>query len=203
MYGYIYLTTNIVNNRKYIGMHKSPKFDESYKGSGKLVSQAFKKYGFDKFETKIIDTADDFDTLCEKEIYWISKYNAVESPLFYNICSGGECNYKINGVSIKKGKKISEQARINTSNAHKGIRPSEETRRKMSESRIGSKNPFYGKTFSEETTKHLSEIRRQKCWINNGSIETTIFKSDLDNYLSDGWRRGRLFARGRATTIES
>ncbi len=45
MYGYIYLTTNLINKKKYVGQHKSSKFDERYKGSGKLIKKAFKKYG--------------------------------------------------------------------------------------------------------------------------------------------------------------
>lgn len=32
MYGYIYITENLVNHKKYIGQHKSNKFDEYYKG---------------------------------------------------------------------------------------------------------------------------------------------------------------------------
>lgn len=45
MYGYIYLTTNLINNKKYIGQHKATKFSESYKGSGSFITKAFKKYG--------------------------------------------------------------------------------------------------------------------------------------------------------------
>lgn len=45
MYGYIYITTNLVNGKKYIGRHKSEVFDESYKGSGLLLSRSIDKYG--------------------------------------------------------------------------------------------------------------------------------------------------------------
>ena len=46
--------------------------------------------------------------------------------------------------------------------AHKGKKPSEETRKKMSESIKGRKSPFYGKYHTEETRKKLSEARKGK-----------------------------------------
>ena len=45
------------------------------------------------------------------------------------------------------------------SNSHKGVIPSEETRKKMSEAKKGEKNSFYGKHHSEETRKKLRKIR--------------------------------------------
>ena len=43
--GYVYLITNLINNKKYIGLRKSSTFDEKYWGSGKLIQKAIKKYG--------------------------------------------------------------------------------------------------------------------------------------------------------------
>lgn len=45
MYGYIYLTTNLINGKKYIGKHKSLTFDDSYFGSGKNSSTSYIKRG--------------------------------------------------------------------------------------------------------------------------------------------------------------
>lgn len=50
---YIYLITNKVNNKTYIGQRKCPanKFPEQdvkYMGSGKIILQAFQKYGIKK-----------------------------------------------------------------------------------------------------------------------------------------------------------
>ena len=44
MYGYIYLTTNLVNDMKYIGQRKYGQ-PEPYLGSGVYLKRAIKKYG--------------------------------------------------------------------------------------------------------------------------------------------------------------
>ena len=47
-YYYIYKTTNVVNNKIYIGKHKSKDLDNNYLGSGKILQLAVKKYGEEK-----------------------------------------------------------------------------------------------------------------------------------------------------------
>ena len=47
MFGYIYKTTNLINNKIYIGQHKSEKFEPNkYIGSGVVLLKAINKYGF-------------------------------------------------------------------------------------------------------------------------------------------------------------
>ena len=41
---YIYLTTNTINNMKYIGKHYG-ELNDSYLGSGKILKRAIEKYG--------------------------------------------------------------------------------------------------------------------------------------------------------------
>lgn len=90
MYGYIYETTNLVNGKKYIGQHKSSEFDPNYKGSGKLLKQAFSKYGWDKFSVELLVPCFSQEELNEEEIMTISHFNAVESSRYYNIARGGD-----------------------------------------------------------------------------------------------------------------
>ena len=45
MFGYVYLTENLINGKCYIGRHSSPTFDKKYKGSGVAIKKAIKKYG--------------------------------------------------------------------------------------------------------------------------------------------------------------
>ena len=89
-YGYIYLTTNLINNKKYIGQHKSEHFNPKYKGSGILIVEAFKKYGKENFNTEVLEWCSSKEELNEKEKYWIANLNALKDPMFYNISEGGE-----------------------------------------------------------------------------------------------------------------
>lgn len=61
MIGYVYLTTNLINGRKYIGMHKKTYFDENYKGSGKILRQAFDKYGWENFKCEVLEWCETYE----------------------------------------------------------------------------------------------------------------------------------------------
>lgn len=55
-YGFIYITTNMVNGKRYLGQ-KSFNHGENwrtYLGSGKIFKDAIKKYGFENFSRNII-----------------------------------------------------------------------------------------------------------------------------------------------------
>ena len=46
VYGYIYLTTNLINGKRYVGQTTINKsLNKNYLGSGNLIVQAIQKYG--------------------------------------------------------------------------------------------------------------------------------------------------------------
>lgn len=49
MYHIVYLTTNLVNNKIYVGVHSTYNLDDGYLGSGKLISKAKEIHG-DKYD---------------------------------------------------------------------------------------------------------------------------------------------------------
>lgn len=87
--GYIYLTTNLINNKKYIGKRVDKKFKKWYFGSGIYIKNAINKYGKENFKVELLETTDDLKKLNQLEIDYIKKYNAVENKDFYNIHPGG------------------------------------------------------------------------------------------------------------------
>lgn len=117
MYGFIYITTNHVNGKKYIGQKKYIKGWEDYLGSGIALNNAIKKYGKENFSREIIEVCDSKESLDIREIYWINYYNATGSKDFYNIAKGG------NGgdTTIGYSKDQKENLRIKKSKSLKGI----------------------------------------------------------------------------------
>lgn len=91
-YGFIYITTNHINGKKYIGQKKYDERDDwkDYLGSGLYLKRAIKKYGRENFTKDIIENCSTKESLNHAERYWIKKYNAMESNDFYNIASGGQ-----------------------------------------------------------------------------------------------------------------
>ena len=208
MYGYIYLTTNLVNGKKYVGKHKSSYFDPEYKGSGKLLWRAINKYGWDSFKVEIIKECDSLEDLNQKEIDEIKLREAVTSPEYYNMKGGGE-GWQASWQSPDFRKMMSDLMSGDNNPAKR-----EEVRSKMRGHRpaiAGKNNPNYG-GLSEINKKHLSEsmIRNKvfagernpmygkrgelsphygKVHVNNGINYITVPKTELDFYLSQGYTK--------------
>ena len=119
MYGFVYITTNHVNGKQYIGQRKYDKQGKwkEYLGSGIILSRAIEKYGLENFSKEIIEECKTKKILNEREIYWINYYNAVESDNFYNIASGGDGGNTIAGYTDDQRKLLSTKL----SNMRKGI----------------------------------------------------------------------------------
>lgn len=163
MYGYVYLTENKINGKKYIGQHKSSTFDKTYKGSGKNLLKAISKYGFDKFETYIIEECDDANTLNIREAYWIEFYKADTSEEFYNLITGGGVSYGDTNPSKRpEVRKILSEKWSGENNPMYGVEPWNKGLTKENNSdvkRNGEKisKSLKGKNKSEEHKKNISE----------------------------------------------
>ncbi len=188
MFGYIYRTHNKVNGKMYIGKKIANRFLENeYLGSGKILRNAVNKYGKDNFYVELLETIDSNDDyLCERERYWISKFNADKSENYYNISAGGKNpilfgknnpRYGIGNPSLKGMK------RPNISKKKFGTKHSEESKRKMS---IARKNNL------PEFCQRKNNPMLNTCWVHKDNLEIAIDKTNLDKYIKDGYSLGRL-----------
>ena len=143
-YGFIYITTNNINGKMYIGQKIYNKNWKNYYGSGVHYKNAENFYGKKNFTRKIIDIANSKKDFNNLENYYIILYDAIISEMFYNIAQGGI------GGNVIYNKTEEEKIEIwkKISNSHKGIMPTDEIKMKISESKkgtcVGKNNPNYG-----------------------------------------------------------
>ena len=127
-YGFIYITTNMINGKKYIGQstfNKNKKW-KVYLGSGIILSRAIKKYGKCNFGKEIVAIAYSKEELNSLEIEIIKSHGALESLDYYNLSSGGESgNAGTNHI-------FSEEHKQKISKSNMGRTRSDETKQKMS-----------------------------------------------------------------------
>lgn len=131
----VYKITNKITNKIYIGITNQGSgaryrhhWYESRIGEPSPIHRSMAKYGEDNFTLEIIDFADSYDELKEKEKYWIKQYNSIDRSIGYNLTEGGDGTF---------GRKHSEETKEKIRQKALGRKASEEAKRKMSESRKG------------------------------------------------------------------
>jgi len=160
----IYKTLNLKTGKVYIGKDKynNPK----YLGSGKLLHQAFNKYGIENFKKETICEAKTKEELDELEIFWVKELNTI-TPNGYNIAHGGEGGDTMSNNPNKKEifEKHSKWMKNNPNNPWRN--KSEETKKKISSSlkekyRNKENHPSFGKQLSQETKKKIGDANKGK-----------------------------------------
>ena len=115
----VYKIINSINQKCYIGIHKTDNIYDNYMGSGKLIKCAIKKYGRDNFKKEILFV---FDSLLEaqnKEIE-IVNINFIMDDNNYNISIGGGLGgADINGLTFHN-KKHSDESKNKISKSKLG-----------------------------------------------------------------------------------
>ena len=88
MYHILYETTNLINGKKYIGIHSSEVIDDSYLGSGVAIKRAIEKHGKENFERKIISLHASRKELLKAETLYVTE-DIVNDKNYYNMQLGG------------------------------------------------------------------------------------------------------------------
>lgn len=155
-FGYIYLITDTLHNKQYVGQHRGYILDNGYYGSGKLILKIIKKYGTKIFTRQIIDYASSQEELSDKEIYYINKYQTLY-PNGYNL------TLRKQGTNPYVPKEASQELRMIRSENAKVLWQKDEYREKISEKRKETwKSEEHRKKISNAMKNRMKKLKEQK-----------------------------------------
>ena len=144
-YGFVYITTNMINGKKYIGKRKYSTGWEKYLGSGKYLKNALKKYGKYNFKREILYNCTTEEELEEKEKYYIDLYDAVKSNNFYNIHEGGTGGNLRSGWTKEQLDEYWKKFSISLKGRY-----------------AGKNNPMWGKTHTKEVREKIAKCNSER-----------------------------------------
>ena len=131
----VYKITNKVTGKIYIGITNQGSgaryrhhWYEARIGESAPIHKSMAKYGEENFTLEIIDFADTYEELKEKEKFWIKELNSMDRKIGYNLTEGGDGTF---------GKTHSEETKEKIRQKAIGRKVSDETKKKMSEARKG------------------------------------------------------------------
>lgn len=151
------------------------------------IHRAIKKYGKTQFDIEVLDEADNFEDLNNKEVDWIYILNTIDYG--YNLTAGGE------GCSVKIGRRHPPEVIAIIVSKNKGQKRTKEQKEMISRvakervAKYGWTINWNGKKHTDESKAKMSAKRKGKKWYYNPA--TNESRQLFDNSIPDGWIPGR------------
>lgn len=208
MYYYIYQITNLLNNKIYIGKHKSTKHpsENGYYGSGKQIKDAIEKYGIENFKKELLYYCNSMEEMSNKELDIVTE-EFVKRKDTYNMHKGGPGGWDHYNGSIQhrsnssKGGKISakrlnefiaEQRELNTEWYQEWYANVCKTNKELSKRAQAPKSRAKRKATLKEREHSRGEKNSQfgRIWISN-VLTKEVNRIRITDPIPDGWVRGK------------
>ena len=158
MYYIIYQTTNLQNNKIYVGKHATNNLEDGYLGSGKLLVRAIRKYGVISFKKEILFVFNTEREANEKEKEIVTEAFCLREDT-YNLCVGGQGGFSyINRKGLNQNSKSSPEVRKHVAEKLKGRKPASSVAVKKGHQQGKYKHTYFG-TDLERTNKAKANRR--------------------------------------------
>ena len=192
----IYRTTNLLNNRYYIGMHSTENIDDGYLGSGRRIKAEIKKYGKDYFVREVLEELPTYEALKLREKEIVNEA-LLADPLNINLKIGGEGGGKFidaehqqkccKAGGLAGGSRVAwERHRAKMAKAVSDVM---KRRHLIGFTTSGTTGKRFKKTPGSASGKKNSQYG--SCWVTKDGNTIKIQQTDLDDHLAQGFCRGR------------
>ena len=114
MFFYLYEIKNNINNKIYVGVHKTSNLEDGYMGSGKIIKNAIKKYGIQNFTKRIIESFSSEEEMFKREKEIVNE-DFLNRDDVYNLRRGGTGGFDYinsSGLVKFKGKKHKDSSKL-------------------------------------------------------------------------------------------
>ena len=152
-FGCVYLWTNLVNEKKYVGSTKNFYNRIQLYKQGRFnpyMKQAINKYGLDNFDITIIEKVLDEQMLTTREQFWIEYYQSYKKEYGYNICR--QAGNSLGCKHTQQTKELLRNKKIQQFQEHPELK----------EKWQGENNGMFGKTHDDEWKKEHSDWLKEK-----------------------------------------
>lgn len=165
-YHLIYKTTNLINQKIYIGAHSTDVVNDGYIGSGTNIRRAIKKYGTDSFRREILFIFETMEEMLSKEKELINSEFLKRFDV-YNIVEGGYGGYNKGTMGMK-----------HLHHPHTGdrcvVHPAAIDKMLLEGWKLGANMSSTSNTV----------------WIHKEQKKKMVPKRSLIEYINDGWKKG-------------
>jgi len=191
---YIYKITRF-DGKYYIGMHSTDDLEDGYFGSGHLLWKSIKKHGKEKHSKEILEFLSDRKTLKLRERALVNE-EIVNDPLCMNLQLGGGGGF-ISEEHQRKCASVAGKVVFQKYGCDKWRAAGCKLGGKSAIEKVRHLTQTVDAQQKRKTT--LEQIKHQQgennsqfgtCWVTNGT-PIKIKKEQLDEYLANGYRRGR------------
>jgi hypothetical protein len=207
----VYETTNLVNGKYYIGVHKTNNVHDEYVGSGRYITRAVAKYGIEKFVKVVLCIYDTQQEAWDKENQLVEIHR--NDPLCMNMRRGGSGGFDwINKESLNNS--VDNHVRATEALKEKLKEPEQQDRLrihiKIISGKVDSKKrmarlpemtaKWTGSHHTEESKKaireaHLGEKNTffGRKWMTHLEFgNKAVKKEDIETHRKEGWVFGRI-----------
>ena len=197
MFYYMYQIKNKVNDKIYVGVHKTSNMNDSYMGSGKVIGAAINKYGIENFEKTVLETFESSEEMFKREKEVVTE-DFLSRDDVYNLRRGGSggFDYLNKTGQNNKAKQYLKGGQTYASRLEndKDFRNAESERKSALNKQQyanGRVSVFKDVVLQQELSNRAKQANLGSMWINNNTHERKIKKTDS---IPDGWVKGRLKA---------
>ena len=162
----VYQTTNLMNNKFYIGAHSTDNLNDDYCGSGTNINRAIEKYGREFFKKEVLYIFETPEEMFAKEKEIVTLDFLKRSDV-YNIVGGGYGGYNKGSTGLKHlhHSETNERCAVHPNAVEKMLK----------------EGWIIGRNMSSTT---------DTIWVYRGTEKKMISPNKLSAYINEGWKKG-------------